>query len=519
MARVSRRAHRVGASLLCVALLGFSAVYSHLAPFGMWVNRIFGEPAWYEFDPASFYMSAAHEFHFGESARFVGHPGTPLFVLLAAVQHLLYAMHGGAQLSFTEYALRHLPSVYLASKLLVTLLQLLSFWALFAFARQLLRDELAAWWSVLGYATSLPVFYYASRISVEPLMMSCFFGTFLALWRYEELARQGRERRALAFAGLASAAAVTGAVTKLAFLAPLPGLALFLAAVGPRGAGRVSIAGRTRVRALLAMVLVGLAVLGFWSQWIDWPRFFHAWSSFPGIWSAQKRAWSLLPAPTPGGALPLCELCFVSVGGLGLLRLLRRQGEPRARLLWICAYAAFGLAGFASRVALERNFLPFHYFMLPSVVFALGFGDVSASVLRRFSGSAPRAVLVGVLWLAAIHGLAIGVVVDSRQRAAEEYAVNRPFFELLARIGPAERLGVRAKNLNTPEFRRGLLSLFGGFTGAPDAPRGTPILRPELEALFVPIRATRPGQEQRLLVPALHAEVVVVGDDAPRGRP
>ena len=511
---MSRRVHLASASLLCVALLGFSAFYSRLAPFGTWVNRIFGEPAWYEFDPASFYVSAAHELRFGEGAKFVGHPGTPLLVLLAGVQRLLYALHGGTALSFTEFTLRNLPSVYLASKLLITLLQLLSFWALFGFARKLLRDELAAWWAVLGYATSLPVFYYASRISVEPLMMSCFFGAFLALWHYEDLAREGREGRALLFAGLASAAAVTGAVTKLGFLAPLPGLVLLLAGVGPRGGEQAPIGARTRAYASLVIALVGLAVLGFWSQWIDWPRFFGSWSSFPATWSAQKRAWSLLPAPTPAGAWPLCELTFVSVGFLGVLRLLRGHREQRARLLWISACAAFGLAVFASRVALERSFLPFHYFLLTSGVLAVGFGDVSASLLRRFAGRAPRAALVAALWLAAIHGLAIGAVVDSRRRDAAEYAVNRPFFELLERLGPAERLGVRAKLLAGSDFRGGLVTLFASLAGAPNAPAGIPTLRPELEALFVPVRATRAGQEERLLVPALKAEVVVLGADA-----
>jgi len=512
IARASRSTHLLGASLLCVALLGFSAWYSRQAPSGTWVNRIFGAPAWYEFDPASFYAAAAHDLRIGEPPQFIGHPGTPLVVLLAGVQRALFALEGGSQLSFTQYILRNLATVYLASKLLMTVLQLVSFAALFAFARRLLRDEVAAWWAVLGYATSLPVFYYASRISVEPLMMACFFGAFLALWRYEDLAREPREGRALLYAGLASAAATTGAVTKLNFLAPLPGLLLIVAAVGPRGDGSAPIALRARLRAMFVIALVGAAVLGFWSQWIDWPRFFRGWSSIVASWSARKTtSWKLLPAPTPAGALPLCELAFVSVGVVGVLRLLRRPGEPRLRLLWLSAYAGFGLAVFASRVSLERSFLPFHYFVLTSGVLAVGFGDVSALLMRRFAGSVPRAVLLGGLWIAAIHGLALVVVVDSRRRDAAEYATNGAFFDLLARLGPEERLGARAELLGGTAFRVGFVTLFASLAGAPDAPAGTATLRPELEALVVPIRAGEEGKERPLFVPAFGTELFVVG--------
>src|SRR5262245_45980855 len=153
---------------LAAALFAFSALMSAGAPLGSWPNRIFGEPAWYELDPGSFYVTAAHELTFGTPALFLGHPGTPLLLLLEGVQQGLYALAAEPGLSYTAFTARNLPGVIVASKLLVTVLHLVSFAFLFAFARKLLRDELAAWCACLGYATSLPALYYVSRISVEP---------------------------------------------------------------------------------------------------------------------------------------------------------------------------------------------------------------------------------------------------------------------------------------------------------------------------------------------------------------
>src|SRR5262245_1634616 len=177
----------VAALVLAALLLAFSAVMTARAPFGAWWNRIFGDPVGYEFDPGGFYVAAAHDLALARPALYVGDPGTPLLVSLHGVQRGLHALIGGEGLGFTPFAVRNLPAVFVASKLLSTVLRLVRVALLFAFARRLLRDELAAWCACLGYATSLPFLYYVSRISVEPLMMICLFGAFLALWRWEDL--------------------------------------------------------------------------------------------------------------------------------------------------------------------------------------------------------------------------------------------------------------------------------------------------------------------------------------------
>ena len=202
--------------LLAAGYLLFSGIYSDRAPCGLWMNQIFGEPVWAEDDPGGFYVGAAHQLAWGETPLFVGHPGSTLLPLLLGVQSGLYAVAGAEGTSFTRFTAQHLPSVFLLSKLLMTALHLVSFVAVYKLARKMLDDESSAEFAALGYATSFPVLYFLSRISVEPLLVTFFALAFLATWRYQALALDHRLGRALAFVALAAGAAVSGAVTKFA---------------------------------------------------------------------------------------------------------------------------------------------------------------------------------------------------------------------------------------------------------------------------------------------------------------
>ena len=269
---------RLGWSTLALACLLFSWQTSRLAPCGAFLNEVFGEPAWVEADPGSYYFASAHELAWRESPLFVGHPGATLVPLLRLVQSALYHLGADGDVSFTRFTAQHLPRAFLASKLLMTALHLLSFVALHHLARRLLGGRRAAALAVLGYATSLPALYYLSRISVEPLMILFFAAAFLSTWRSEDLARAGRPRAALAFAGLAGAAAVSCAMSKLAFGAPLPFLLAAQLAAGTEATEpRAAIDRRMRGLALVCLAASGLAALALYSQIIDWSSFVDAW--------------------------------------------------------------------------------------------------------------------------------------------------------------------------------------------------------------------------------------------------
>ncbi|TFG98239.1 MAG: hypothetical protein E4H11_00730, partial [Myxococcales bacterium] len=143
-------APRLGWAALALGCMLFSWHYSRLAPCGAWANQISGEQVWGEDDPGSFYLASAHELAWREPPLFVGHPGATLVPLLRLVQSALYQLGADGDLSFTRFTAQQLPRVFLASKLLMTGLHLLSFVALYHVARRLLGDGRAAALAVLG---------------------------------------------------------------------------------------------------------------------------------------------------------------------------------------------------------------------------------------------------------------------------------------------------------------------------------------------------------------------------------
>jgi hypothetical protein len=509
------------AALLAVCCLAFSAHYSRLAPCGAWGNHIFGEEAWGEADPGGFYFAAAHELAWGESPLFVCHPGATLLPLLRAVQSGFYHLGGEEGVSFTRFTALHLPDVFLASKLLMTGLHLVSFAALYGLASALLRDRHAAALATLGYATSLPVLYYLSRISVEPIQIACFAAAFLATFRYEDRAREGRFRAALVWAGLAAALAVSGAMSKLAFGGPLPLLLAAQIAFGGRASepgGRIP--ARVRGLALAVFGAAGLAPLGLYSGIIDW-------SHFAGTWRAIARRpvgdglqlSDLAPGLGSRRIYLAAELGFLAVAAAGLWLFLRERPEARRRALWLSAYGLYGLLFFGYRVVLEGNFLPFHYAFLLHATAAVFFGHASLRAWRRLrgprSGAAAPAWAAAALWLALLHGVGVAAVADARRYDAEQFATRAPLFPLVAALEPGDRLGVVQRRWGRRALDRRLVSVHGFSFPVAFHPRGSRLAR-EFESFFVIQRSKRvTADTPRAFVPFLGANVVLVSGREP----
>jgi hypothetical protein len=481
------RALRVACVAWAALLLAGSAVYSARAPLGAWQNQLFGQPTWSEFDPAGYYVAAAHQLAWGEAPIFVGHPGTPLLVVLRGVESAWCAAAAAHELACGELVARNLPALFLLAKLALTLLHLASFAALYFFARGLLGDASAACLAVLGYATSLPVLFYLSRISVEPIGMLCLFAAFACVWRSQDLARCGRLRGALVCAAAAGLAAVTAAFAKLNLLGPLP-LLLGLSLLCERIPRRARLA-----CALVFAAAAASAALG-WSELVDWRRFFARWSE--------------IARPAPGttsgeGLLVLCEGAFAALGLAGWAGCLRRA-ERRSRVIQVSACAALALLPFAYRVAIRGGFVPFHYLFVAVGVLAACFGDAALRLLRRLSlpTTGARGALAALALVALVHGVAVAAVLESRRRDAERFEPQRPVFEQLARLGPGEQLGVERQLYASRRFR--------GWLRALHAIRLPSRLRAEFEGLFAPVAAIPPGAP-RVAVPALGAELRLPG--------
>ncbi|MGH0032539.1 MAG: hypothetical protein ACQGVC_22335 [Myxococcota bacterium] len=484
-------------------LLAASAGWSQRAPVGHWVNHVSGEPAWNENDPGAFYVASAHELAWGEAPLFVGHPGAPLAVLLRGVQEGLFLALAEPAEGFTRFTARHLARVHVTSKVLMTVLHLLSFLALHRLALRLTGDRRAAALATLGYATSFPVLYDLSRVSVEPLMVLFFAGSFLALWRAADAAREGRVGAAAAHAAVAGVAAVSGAMSKLSFLGPLPFFLVlyWLVLRGMEG----------RVRAIGGASLVGasLVALALWSQIVDWSEFVSEWRIYAGMPAAGSLTLAdFLPGTGPRRILLLAELGFGAFAVGSFVVFVRRGGlgEP---MLGFLAYTLYAFAFFGYRVVLEGDFLPFHYFFLPLAALCVFFGWGSVAAARRLGlpvAGAPG-LAVALVWIALLHGFGAFAVAASREHDARQFAARRPAFEQLAALAPGGRIGVLYEGPHRG-LHEELLTLHAIELPTPWGVRQS-VLRRAVTGLFVVVPPRRaPRDAPRVFVPALGAAVV-----------
>lgn len=405
------RGARALLALSAVYLL-FSAAMSALAPCGGWNNAVFGAVLWNEGDPGGYYLPSAHELYSSHGRLlYPGHPGLTLQVLLHAIQAAYFLLFAPRGAEFTPFIAAHLATVFVLSKLAMTLAHLASFALMLAFARRVLKDEEAALFAAFGYATCWPVAYYLSRVSVEPMMIVCLLGTFLALWRAED-------EDSPAWAALAGTAAVLGLATKFHLLWPLP------------VAGALAL--RRRPRPLAAYAGSAALALAACSLLLDWRDFFAYWEvpavvaggplrrTLAGLARMPLRNW--LPGPTRSGLFLLCEAPLLAVAAYGLSLTLRRRDERLSRLLWPSVLVGYTVLIWLYRsAAVSGDFHGFHYLFPFMTLAALFFGRGSAALLKR----APAAGKV--LWLVLVHGVVLRAVLDARVRDAAYYRRVRPY--------------------------------------------------------------------------------------------
>jgi hypothetical protein len=422
---------------LCAVYLLFGAGMSALAPCGSWDNVALGARLWNEGDPGGYYIPSAHELYSSRGVLlYPGHPGLTLQILLHAIQAGYHALAAPPGAGFSAFVASRLATVFLLSKIAMTAAHLASFWLFLAFARRLLRDERAALLATFGYATCLPVAYYLSRVSVEPLMIVCFLATFLALWRSEDAASP-------AWAAAAGAAAASGLATKLHLLWPLPliGLAML----------------RRRPKAALAFAAAAAAALAAYSSLLDWRDFFAYWEvpavaaggplrrTLAGLLAMPLANW--LPGPTRSGLFLLCEGPLLTVAAYGLWLIVRRREESLARLAWPAAAAGCATAVWAYRsAAVSGDFHGFHYLFPFMLIAAALFGRGSRELLSR----APSAGLG--LWIVAIHAVTLRATLDTRVKDAVFYRKVRPY-----QAGRPELSGLGILRTSPPERARSAL--------------------------------------------------------------
>lgn len=462
--------------LITVLYLVWGGLSSGLAPYGWWTNRVFGSALWLEADPGYWYMTGSHEalLRPRDNAAFAGHPGVPLRVILHAVQRASYwvGSYGSGVVDYSAFTARRLSSVFAVAKVTMTLLQLVSFYLLFRFCKRLTCSDRAATIATLVYASSWPVLFYTSRVSVEPLSVICFLATFLSAWKCREVLQQGTVSRAASYSCVAAVAAVSGFFTKLHFHFALPVWVVPTMLLVP--STRRELAPARGARRLVAATYLGSALaLGVaYSAMVDWQEFRRLWvlaANVPGqatsiastssdgqlvvriglMASAMKQAYQdgfvakVLSGPTGYGIFLYCEWGLCLLAAMGGMDFLLRHRAQRWRMVSLVSYSLLPMPVIAYRILLNPT--SFHYFFLPLVVASVLTGhilDRALSVLRPTGGPwfERAAVLTCVVLL---HIGSIRAAVDSKAADVRMYNRDwRPISLALQRVGPAQRVGV-----------------------------------------------------------------------------
>lgn len=506
---------------LCTVYLVTSGVFSALAPIGSWQNSMLGFELWLDNDPGGCYLASAHELlsSLGDPL-FPGHPGLTLQILLYATERAFFLMAAGRGEEVTSFVARNLHQFGFLARMLVTGLHLASFYLLFRFSRRLLPSVRAARLAVLGYATSLPVLYYLSRVSVEPLMVILFLATFLALWSYRDRLSRGARWPTMGFAALAAALAVSGMVTKLHLLALLPVLGLLSVILTVPGRSGTPVGPMWKVRSLAAAtyVVASGASLACYSLLLDWKKFFELWGAYSSvsvrIGDVARRAVAglarnltadnLLPAATKNGIFLLSELLFLAVALVGIVVFFRRREADRRAALWPLAYSAYTLAVFVYRSTeyVRDPFHGFHYLLVLMAVLAVFFGVALDALGRTLPARAGLPAVAAAVLI--VHAVPVVAVADSRIRDVRAYRPLRPFETALGMIRDGERVGVlhRRRSFDIADVH--------GLCGVYSEDRPSSVLADAFESLFVPlvVRETWPDPRPRLVHDAGVAAVV-----------
>jgi len=446
------------------------AVFS--ASWGSWRTHVLGVEYQYIWDPGGAYLGTGLTF-FDErcvapGTQWGGHPGLLMMFLLHALARTLYWLSGSTHVSFVDFAAANLHHLARAGRLMTTLLHLISFYAVYRAAKQILHSHATALAGTAIYATNFYVLYYQSNISVEPLMVTFTALTFLWGRSSLELASAGRQRDSRIHAALCAAACVLAFYTKLLIVAPLvlvmPCYMLVEGLLRSRGTGRRFVDFAVPL-AIFGILVTGLMALG--ARMIDWHRFFAYWSQIapvrkgldlpPGsdVDSLPTLALSLLrtfadrlaaladPATWAIGFNKadhayVAELPLNVLAVIGLALLWWRCKRERRHLLWLILFAL----AIAPVIAFRREW---HYYALyyaaagPLSAYALTcFFEKTLSRWRPGWRAAIYAAAAGLI----LHFLSFALVFDARSYDAEQYRRWRPYYAALDSLEPGARIGL-----------------------------------------------------------------------------
>jgi hypothetical protein len=454
--------------LLDIIFFTFAAVFVCLAPCGAWKNTVWGQVMWDNNDPGGPYVISSLFFfrQFGHPP-FIGHPGVTLQAMIAIAAHAIYAVRSlaGDPQPFLEFWTRNIRGLFIVAGLIIAAMHVVSFHVLYAFARKLLGDAKPAFLAALAYATLLPTLFYATRVSVEPILVSMVLLSLLNLWRTLEAWDAGQRARAYKLICLAAATSAAAMLTKIHLSFPVIPLCL-LQLVLYKGSDGTGLWRRftTRYKLAFCYIIVAAAVLTVGALSMDMQEFCRAWRNFSPDGNHQAisdaepaqridversfhiaaeisllRLKSYFTPHTIQYVFTISEAAFCVLAAMGLIAFWYARADKRPLIVWLLAYGllltpAIGYRGY------------WHYFFFHLAVASVFFAFLLHAVVHRLLagriGPTPAYASLIVLVLL-IHSVSIAFVFTSKCNDVRIYrSTYKSLHDAQARIHRGQRVAV-----------------------------------------------------------------------------
>lgn len=444
---------------------------SYTGVCGDWQDTSFGVLFYNHWDPMGSYIAGGIDlFGSGKYTPFFGHPGLPLMFLIhfiAKTGYFLFMLLGGTA-DFEMFAAKNVRWIIFYSKAATICITLLSFILLYFVSRKLTENKNIALLTVVAYATTLPVLYYADRISPESFLVLFTLLTFFSIWKFQESIDKRKELKAYQFIILAAFASVGAVYSKLHLSYPLIPFA-FAYILTVREKTAIEHGPSLRMRFLPPVIFICFAAFFLYlgSLKTDWRAFFNLWKDWGPLkhdfvhsgytWDSIREKISFLLSSLlsltsqseKDTALPLgvvyrkylffvVEWIFIVFSASGLVMFWKNQPEKRRVLVYIIVYLFLLLPTIIYHPSIHYLFIHLSF----AAIFCAYFVFLVVEKLTHREVGLRRKFWLSFGLIILFQQLSLAFAVDIRLNDYRQYKRWRGYYDALDIIDYGEKIGL-----------------------------------------------------------------------------
>ncbi len=465
---------------LAVVMLTASALLCQDALWGHWRSYVWNVRYAFNWDPGAAYLGTGltlFDNRYATDGTFwPGHPGLPLMLLvhlLAKGMYLPYWLTHDRS-TFADFAALRLTDIIIGARLMMTVLHLLSFAALYRVAMRVLENSATSFLAVLIYATTYSTLFYFNEISVEPLVVLFALLCFLCVWRFEDEMRRYRFKTAYLHAILGALCMALALYSKLLIMASIVlFVPAYIAVLGHRNARRDPLSRRAWLAGVgvfagaSALFLIGGALK------INWTKFFRYWNDVPraemklpslaaqsdgtvidAILTALKLAaeqllnrfhpsfWAV--ENTRAGHGYVAEMGCTLLAVTGMIWLWYRYRAKRRFLIPIVVFSAM-----ISPPILYKSLWHYYvvYYAFGAVFCAFAIEKLLRKLLAGRTSNKPvgavKLYVLATVVVALLHSPGVVLVIDKHRFNSRQYHAWRPLYRALDEASDGETIAVK----------------------------------------------------------------------------